>query len=146
MKTTCRPNALLSLLWALCALTLFAFLQLAESRAVSNDGPSSAYHLDDRAEDAPSSYFDDYNEWNATAAENDLLIQRGDIEKRTLRWTKTGKKYKISEIDFPTTQQLKEELFVGTKGETLYGSRNIQYFYTVRLYSPGISASSQTKP
>jgi len=146
MKIACRPNALISLLWALCALTLFAFLQPAESKAVSNDGPSSVSHLGARAEDAPSLYLDDTGEWNATAAENDLLIRRGDIEKRTLRYTKNGMKFDFSEIDYPTTQQFKDELFVGKKKAVLDGGVNIQYFYTVRLYSPGLLTNGQTKP
>ncbi|KAL1879180.1 hypothetical protein Daus18300_001759 [Diaporthe australafricana] len=131
MKTTRRPIALISLLWALFSLTLFAFLQTAESRAVSNDGPSSVSHLGPRAEDAPSLYLDDTGGWNATAAaENDLLVPRGDIEKRTLQYTKNGKKFSFSEIDYPTTQQLKDELFVGDKKAVLDGGVNIQYFYT----------------
>lgn len=135
MKTTRGPNAFLSLLWALCAFTLFAFLQPAESRAVPNDGPSSVSHLGSRAEEAPSLYLDDTGEWNATAAENDL-VRRGVIEKRTLQYTKNGKNFDFSEIDYPTTQQVKDELFVGDKKAVLDGGVNIQYFYTVRLYSP----------
>lgn len=148
MKTTRRPNAFLSLLGALCALTLFAFLQPAESRAISNDGPSSVSHLGSRAEEPPSLYFDDTGEWNATAAENDLLVRRGGIEKRTLQYTKNGKNFDFSEIDYPTTQQVKDELFVGDKKAVLDGGVNIQYFYTVRLYSPppGLLANGQTKP
>lgn len=146
MKTTRRPNALISLLWALCTLTLLAFLQPAESRAVSNDGPSSISHLGARAEDAPFLYLDDTGEWNTTAAENDLLIQRGYIEKRTLRYTKNGKQFVFSEVDYPTTQQMKDELFVGEKKAVLDGGINIQYFYTVRLYSPGPLTNGQTKP
>lgn len=136
MKTTRRPDAFLSLLWALCALTLFTFLQPAESRAISNDGRSSVSHLGARAEEAPSLYFDDTGEWNATAAENDLVIRHGGIEKRTLRYTKSGKNFDFSEIDYPTTQQLKDELFVGDKKAVLDGGVNIQYFYTVRLLFP----------
>lgn len=136
MKTARSPNAFLSLLWALCALTLFAFLQPAESRAISNDDRSSVSHLGARAEEAPSLYFDDTGEWNATAAENDLLVRRGGIEKRTLRYTKNGKNFDFSEIDYPTTQQLKDELIVGDKKAVLDGGVNIQYFYTVRLYPP----------
>lgn len=133
MKTTRRPNAFLSLLWALCALTLFAFLQPAESRAVSSDGPSPVSHLGARVEEAPSLYLDDTGEWNATAAENDL-IRRGAIEKRTLRYTKNGKTFDFSEIDYPTTQQMKDELIVGAQKATLDGGVDIQYFYTVRLF------------
>lgn len=136
MKTTRHPNAFLSLLWALCAITLFPFLQPVESRAISNDGPSSVPHLGAHAEERPSLYFDDTGEWNDTAAENGLLIQRGDIEKRTLQYTKNGKKFDFSEIDYPTTQQLKDELIVGAKKDVLDAGVNIQYFYTVRLYSP----------
>ncbi|KAL2285598.1 hypothetical protein FJTKL_07627 [Diaporthe vaccinii] len=129
MKTTRRPNAFLSLLWALCALTLFAFLQPAESRAVPNDGSSPVPHLGARAKEAPSLYLDDTGEWNATAAENDL-VRRGGIEKRTLQYTKNGKNFDFSEIDYPTTQQVKDELFVGDKKAVLDGGVNIQYFYT----------------
>lgn len=138
MKTTRRPNVFLTLLWALCALTLFAFLQPAESRAVSNDGPSSVSHLVARADEAPSLYLDDTGEWNSTSAEDDLVVRRGYIEKRTLQYTKNGKKFVYSEVDYPTTQQMKDELFVGEKKAILDGGVNIQYFYTVRLSSPGL--------
>lgn len=145
MKTTRRPNSFLSLLWALCALTFFAFLQPAESRAVSYDGSSPLSHLGARAEEASSLYLDDTGEWIATAAENDLLTRRGAIEKRTLRYTKNGKNFDFSEIDYPTTQQMKDELIVDEKRKVLDDGKNIQYFYTVRLYSPGLLTNGQTK-
>lgn len=133
MKTTRRHNVWAFLLWALGLFTLFALLQPAESRAIVHDGPSSISHLDVHAEDAHSLYLDDTGEWNDTAVDDELL-RRAYIEKRTLRYTKNGKKFNFDEIDYPTTQQLKDELFVGDKKDNLDNGVNIQYFYTVRIY------------
>ncbi|KAH8778475.1 hypothetical protein F5883DRAFT_693199 [Diaporthe sp. PMI_573] len=127
-----RPNflkTLASLLTTSCLLTIFAIIP-THSLVIPDE-----FSLGERGitETIAWSYVN--TESHSVAGDSDIasnLVPRR-IQKRTLKYTRVGgnkKRIKYDEYDYPSLDQIKEEVFPQERKEILANGVNILYFYS----------------